>query len=55
MHNVAKMDEEGDPRTPKNNKLQSIEKMREDFREHNFIWTQWKRPYHFTVMKRLAS
>ena len=40
MHSVVKYDEEGEPKTPKNNnKLQDKEKMREDFREHNFIWT----------------
>jgi len=29
--------------------------MREDFREHNFIWTQWKKPGHFRVLKQLPS
>jgi len=42
MHSVVKAaDEDGDPKTPKNKNIkpQNVEKMREDFREHNFIWT----------------
>ena len=27
--------------------------LREDFKEHNFIFTQWKKMMHFNVMKSI--
>jgi hypothetical protein len=27
--------------------------MKEDFKEHNLIFTQWKRQNHFTVLKSI--
>ena len=31
----------------------STQLLREDFKEHNFIFTQWKKMMHFNVLKNL--
>ena len=33
----------------------SAELMREDFKEHNFIFTQWKKMIHFNLLKNLKT
>ena len=51
LYSTAQYDENG--KVIKSNV--SAELMREDFKEHNLIFTQWKKMMHFNILRNLKT
>lgn len=57
MYQSLQYDEEGHPVLPHSNANQppNLNLYKENFAEHNFLWTQWKKLKHFNSLKQVQA